>query len=170
MPIYQISHLAGIFSSFNTGIIESLDFYRSGFLARFGGRLSSVVDIKTKSTCDNSFGGSFTMGLLEGGLYLHGTIIKDRLFYDVAFRKSWLEALVVPYIAISNRNRDDKTRGIYSLLDANVNLTYIPSQEDRVYVRYFGGGDLFTYENKTPHRYYGKEIYDVEDLLLWKGQ
>lgn len=170
VPIYPISHLAGIFSSFNTGIIESLDFYRSGFPARFGGRLSSVIDIKTKSTCDNNFGGSFTMGLLEGGLYLYGPIIKDRLFYDVAFRKSWLEALLVPYIAINNRNGDDKTKGIYSLLDANINLTYVPSQKDRISVRYFGGGDSFTYDNKIPHRYYGKEIYDVEDLLLWRGQ
>lgn len=170
VPIYQISHLAGIFSSFNTEIIESLDFYRSGFPARFGGRLSSVVDIKTKSTCDNSFGGSFTMGLLEGGLYLHGPIIKDRLFYDVAFRKSWLEAMLVPYLAINNRNKAEKTEGIYSLVDANINLTFIPTQNDRVYVRYFGGGDWFNYENKTAHRYYGKEIYDVEDLLRWKGQ
>ena len=170
VPVFQISHLAGIFSSFNAEIIESLDFYRSGFPARFGGRLSSVTDIKTKSTCDNDFGGSFTVGLLEGGLCLHGPMIKDRLFYDVAFRKSWLEALLVPYVAINNRNKDDKTGGMYSLFDANVNLTYIPTQRDRVSLRYFGSGDWFSYESNVAHRYYGKDIYEVEDLLLWRGK
>ena len=48
VPLYQVSHLGGIFSSFNTDVLESLDFYKSGFPARYGGRMSSVVDVKTK--------------------------------------------------------------------------------------------------------------------------
>ena len=48
VPMYQISHLGGLFSSFNTDVVSHLDFYKSGFPARYGGRMSSVVDVSTK--------------------------------------------------------------------------------------------------------------------------
>ncbi|MBQ7898710.1 MAG: Plug domain-containing protein, partial [Bacteroidales bacterium] len=48
VPLYQICHLGGIFSSFNTDVVEGIDFYKSGFPARYGGRTSSVVDVATK--------------------------------------------------------------------------------------------------------------------------
>ena len=48
VPLYNVSHFGGLFSSFNTDIIESLDFYKSGFPARYGGRMSSVVDVQTR--------------------------------------------------------------------------------------------------------------------------
>lgn len=47
-PLYQINHLGGLFSAFNTDIIKNVDLYKSGFPARYGGRLSSVVDVRTK--------------------------------------------------------------------------------------------------------------------------
>ena len=64
VPLYQICHLGGVFSAFNTDIIENLDFYKSGFPARFGGRTSSVVDIKTKDGDFSKYGGSWSLGLL----------------------------------------------------------------------------------------------------------
>ena len=48
VPMYQISHLGGLFSSFNTDVVDHLDFYKSGFPARYGGRMSSVVDVTTR--------------------------------------------------------------------------------------------------------------------------
>ena len=48
VPLYNISHFGGFFSSFNTDLIDNLDFYKSGFPARYGGRLSSVVDVETR--------------------------------------------------------------------------------------------------------------------------
>ena len=49
VPLYQVSHLAGLMSSFNTEVVDNMDFYKSGFPSRFGGKLSSVVDITTKT-------------------------------------------------------------------------------------------------------------------------
>ena len=50
VPVYQISHLGGLFSSFNTEIVDNVTFYKSAFPANYGGRLSSVVDISTKTS------------------------------------------------------------------------------------------------------------------------
>src|SRR5574344_1952434 len=45
VPMYQVTHLIGLFSSFNTDVVQNVDFYKGGFPARYGGRLSSVVDV-----------------------------------------------------------------------------------------------------------------------------
>ena len=61
VPIYQVSHLAGLFSSFNTDVIGSLDFYKSGFPARYGSKMSSVVDVTTKDGDFNDYHGIFAL-------------------------------------------------------------------------------------------------------------
>ena len=76
VPLYQICHLGGIFSSFNTDVIETLDFYKSGFPARYGGRTSSVVDVRTKDGSFTDYKGQFAIGLLEGRLQFEGPIVK----------------------------------------------------------------------------------------------
>lgn len=48
MPLYQVNHFGGLFSAFNTDIVKNVDFYKSGFPARYGGRLSSVTDVRMK--------------------------------------------------------------------------------------------------------------------------
>ena len=124
VPLFQVSHLAGIFSSFNTDVIESLDFYESGFPARYGGRLSSIVDIRTKNGSMEDFGGSVSVGLIDGRINLNGPIVRNKLSYDIAIRRSWLDALVAPVLAIENSGNKTKTNGGYALFDSNLNLTY----------------------------------------------
>lgn len=71
-PLYQINHLGGLFSAFNTDIIKNVDFYKSGFPARYGGRLSSVVDVRTKEGNMKEFHGTFSLGLLDGRVQFEG--------------------------------------------------------------------------------------------------
>lgn len=75
-PLYQVSHLGGLFSAFNTDIIKNIDFYKSGFPARYGGRLSSVVDVRTNDGDLKEYHGTFSMGLLDGRIQYEGPIIK----------------------------------------------------------------------------------------------
>jgi len=74
VPIYQVSHLAGLFSSFNTDVIGSLDFYKSGFPARYGSKMSSVVDVNTKEGSFNDFHGPVGIGLIDGRFQLEGPL------------------------------------------------------------------------------------------------
>ena len=68
--IYNTSHLIGLFSAFNTDVVEGVDFYKSGFPARYGGRLSSVVDITTRDGDLYDTHGTFSIGLIDGRLQL----------------------------------------------------------------------------------------------------
>lgn len=77
-PVYQINHVGGLFSAFNPEAIRNLDFFKAGFPARYGGRLSSVVDVHTKEGNMKEYHGSATIGLISGNLSLEGPIIKDR--------------------------------------------------------------------------------------------
>ena len=161
VPLFQIAHLGGLFSSFNTDIVESLDFYKSGFLARYGGKLSSVVDVTTQDGSMEKFGGDFSIGLIDGRVNLHGPIIKDKLSYDVAVRRSWLDAVVAAGLAVSNTSKKRKMNAGYALFDTNVNLTYIPSENDKVNIRFFAGTDDADFGEHTKGKLYGDKIYNV---------
>ena len=69
-PLYQVNHAAGLFSGFNVEAIESTDFYKSAFPARYGGRLSSVVDIRTKDGNLREHHGNIMLGLTSGSFNL----------------------------------------------------------------------------------------------------
>ncbi len=138
VPLYQVSHLGGLFSSFNTDVTDFIEFYKSGFPARYGGRLSSVLDITTSEGDRRDFGGSFSIGLLDGRIRFSGPIVKDKLTFDVAVRRSWLDAVLAPVIAIDNSGKDSQTRASYSFMDANASLTCYASPSDKVTFRFFG--------------------------------
>lgn len=76
--------------------IRNLDFFKAGFPARYGGRLSSVVDVHTKEGNMKEYHGSATIGLISGNLSLEGPIIKDRTAFQIALRRSWLDVFSAP--------------------------------------------------------------------------
>lgn len=67
-PLYQINHVGGLFSSFNAEAVKDVEFFKSAFPARYGGRLSSVVDIHTKDGNMKEYHGSAMLGLTSGSL------------------------------------------------------------------------------------------------------
>lgn len=80
LPLYHVSHLGGIFSSFNVETVDRVDFYKASFPARYGGRISSITDIAMREPDFNKFGGKVSVGLLNANVYVTGPIIKGRTF------------------------------------------------------------------------------------------
>lgn len=143
VPMYQISHLGGLFSSFNTDIVERLDFYKSGFPARYGGRMSSVVDISTRSGDFNGYHGTFMIGLIDGRIQFEGPIVKDRTSFNIAFRRSWMDAVLGPAISLANkRNKNGETiGGTYAFYDMNASVTHKFSDDNILSLRFYHGRD-----------------------------
>ncbi len=73
IPLYEVNHLFGLVSIFNEDAINNVNLYKSDFSAKYGGRLSSVVDIQLKDGNYKDFGGSATVGILGGKMNLEGT-------------------------------------------------------------------------------------------------
>ena len=143
VPMYQISHLGGLFSSFNTDVVDHLDFYKSGFPARYGGRMSSVVDVTTKDGDPEEYHGSFMIGLIDGRLQFEGPIIKGKTSFNVAFRRSWMDAVLSPVISLVNKgNKDGETiGGTYSFYDLNASVTHRFSDDNILSFKFYHGRD-----------------------------
>ncbi len=156
VPMYQVSHLAGLFSSFNHEMVDNVDFYKSGFPSRYGGRMSSVVDVMTRPGDMQEYHGAFSIGLIDGNIQLEGPIIKDRTSFNIALRRSWVDFVTTPIFAIINRNSpDDNTSLSYNFWDANAGITHIVDKNNRIYLNFYAGDDRL----KTGE-YYDNEYED----------
>lgn len=144
IQLYQVNHLGGLFSAFNAEALKDVDFYKSAFPARYGGRLSSVVDVHTKDGNMKEYHGSATIGLISGNLSLEGPIIKDRTAFQIALRRSWLDVLSAPAIAIANKVRKDghKINLRYAFHDLNLKLNHRFSDRSRMFFSLYNGNDV----------------------------
>ena len=144
VPLYQVSHLAGLISSFNTEVIDNLDFYKSCFPSRLGGKLSSVIEITTRPGDMNGYHGSFNIGLLNGGIQFEGPIVPGKTSFNIGLRRSWMDLITIPAIAIRNAYlpSGQKDRFRYAMTDVNASLTHLFRNADTLSLNIYGGSDL----------------------------
>ena len=144
-PVYQINHIGGIFSAFNPEAISGMDFFKSGFPSRYGGRLSSVVDVHTKEGNMKEYHGSASIGLISGNLNFEGPIIKDRTSFNIGLRRTWLDVLSAPAVAIAHKiKKKDGTRlrARYAFHDLNLKVNHIFNDRSRMYLSLYNGNDV----------------------------
>ena len=148
VPLYQVSHLAGLFSAFNTEIIEDLDFYKSGFPSRFGGKTSSVVDITTRPGDYRNFKGSFNIGLLNGGMQMEGPIVPGKTSFNVAVRRTWFDVFTIPYNIIANLSQPygDSGKVKFAMTDLNASLNHLFDKDSRLTFNFYTGSDHVRYK------------------------
>lgn len=152
-PLYQVNHLGGLFSAFNTDVIKNIDFYKSGFPARYGGRLSSVVDVRTRDGNMREYHGTFSIGLLDGRLQFEGPIKKDRTSFNIGIRRSWLDLITTPIQWLQNIKTNDKTFFSSSFHDFNAKLTHIFSERSRADLSFFSGDDRLHGKGRYTYSY-----------------
>src|SRR5690606_4377171 len=86
-PIYDPSHLFGLFSVFNADVIKDSELYKGGIPARFGGRLSSILEVRTKDGNNQHFAGAGGIGSMASRLMIEGPIVKDKSSFIVSARR-----------------------------------------------------------------------------------
>ena len=94
--IYNTSHLIGLFSAFNADVVDGVDFYKSGFPARYGGRLSSVVDVTTRDGDLYDYHGTFSLGLIDGRLQYEGPLVRGKTSFQFGLRRTWMDTITIP--------------------------------------------------------------------------
>ena len=92
-PVYHTDHVLGFFSAFNPDAVKNATFYKGSFPAEYGGRLSSVVDVRTNEGNRKEYHGNISIGLLAARANLEGPIIKDRSSFNVSVRRTWMELI-----------------------------------------------------------------------------
>lgn len=141
VPLYQVNHFAGLFSAFNAEAIRYIDFFKSSIPAKYDGRLSSYLDVRTKNGSQEGHHGSFRLGLTSGAFNIDGPIgIKTT--YSVALRRSWFDVVSVPMIALMNAHNDsEKARFRYAFTDLNAKVTHRFSSNATGFVSVYYGDD-----------------------------
>src|SRR5690606_38750340 len=98
--IYNASHLFGFFSIFNPDAVHSVDLYKGGFPAQYGGRLSSVVDIKMREGDKEKLGVSGGIGLIASRLTVEGPLQKGRSSFLISGRRTYFDVFTRQYNAL----------------------------------------------------------------------
>ena len=157
VPVYNASHLFGFFSVFNADAINNVQLIKGGFPARYGGRLSSVIDISMKEGNMNEFHGEGSLGLVAGKLTLEGPIIKNKTSFIVSGRRTWIDLLARPLI---RRSSEGNGTGGYFFYDLNAKVNHRFSNNDRLYLSAYLGDDKFFARNTDTYVEQGIELED----------
>ncbi len=143
VPVYNVSHLFGFFSVFNADAIKSVTLTKGGFPARYGGRLSSVLEINMKEGNMKEFKGEGAIGTVFSKLTLEGPIIKDKTSFIVSARRTYIDALAGPFITAGLASEGiDGDIDVY-FYDLNAKINHKFSEKDRLYLSAYLGDDVF---------------------------
>jgi hypothetical protein len=134
--VYNAFHLFGFFSLFNGDALKSVELTKGGFPARFGGRLSSVVEMNMKDGNRREYKGEAGIGLISSRLMFEGPIVKDKASFIVSGRRTYLDVLAKPLIPSGT------TAGYY-FYDLNAKVNYEINPRNRVYLSSYFGRDKF---------------------------
>lgn len=136
-PIFNSSHLFGFFSTFNPDAIKDAQLYKGGIPARYGGRLSSVFDVRQRDGNMKEFHGQGGIGALFSRLTFEGPIVKNKSSFLVSGRRSYADVFL--------RNTEDFKDSKAYFYDLNMKLNYIINDKNRVYVSGYFGRDVFAF-------------------------
>lgn len=147
-PMYNVNHLFGLFSTFNSDAVKSAELYKGSFPARFGGRLSSVMDVHTNDGNMQKYHGTFTIGLISSRISVEGPIIKNKTSFHASLRRTYLDLIAKPVIWITNKTNDTDIDAGYHFYDANVKLNHKFNDKHRLYFQFYSGDDILSSSSK----------------------
>ena len=144
VPVYNASHLFGFLSVFNSDAINNMELIKGGFPARYGGRLSSVLDIRMKEGNMKEFAGRAAISPIASKIMLEGPIVKDKISAMITGRRTFLDLFLGRPKTNSFGSTFEKTSSKYFFYDFNGKINYKISERDRLYLSFYGGKDRFS--------------------------
>ena len=137
--IYNASHLLGFFSIFNGDAIKSVELIKGGFPARYGGRLSSVIDINMKDGNKEGYHVEGGIGVISSNVMVEGPIIKDKASFMLSGRTTYMDLFMVPIMKLVA----DGTSAGYYFFDLNGKFNFDLGKKDKLYLSAYFGRDKF---------------------------
>lgn len=157
-PLYNINHALGMFSVFNADAIKNVTLYKGNFPARFGSRLSSVIDVRQKEGNNSFWHGGISVGLIASKLNVEGPIFtkaqldslkqghspRAKTTFNISARRTYFDLLTAPLIAYAvKRNASNLSlMAGYYFYDINAKLSHTFSDKDRLSVSVYNGADV----------------------------
>src|SRR5690606_6806966 len=130
-------HLFGLFSVFNADVIKDSELYKGGIPARFGGRLSSILEVRTKDGNNKAFAVTGGIGSLASRVAVEGPIVRDKSSFIVSARRSYVDAFL----------RMAGERNLVHFYDVNAKVNWRSNNRNRFFVAFYGGRDVFNFDD-----------------------
>ena len=138
--VYNSGHLLGFFSVFNADAIKNTSLIKGNMPAKYGGRLSSVLDIQMKDGNDQEYKAQGGIGLVSSRLTLEGPIVRNKSSFIISGRRTYIGDLAQPFL-----NDTDFKGSNYYFYDLNAKVNYRLSDKDRLYFSTYFGRDVFRF-------------------------
>lgn len=164
--VYNANHLFGFFSLFNGDALKSIELTKGGFPARYGGRLSSVVEMNMKDGNKQHYSGEAGIGLISSRLMLEGPILKNKSSFVVSGRRTYIDALAQPII----RAQSEGASAGYYFYDLNAKVNYVFSNKNKIYLSgYFGRDKFYLNDNSSSQELMKNGLYwqNATTTLRW---
>jgi hypothetical protein len=158
-PIYNPSHLFGFFSALSPDAIKDVNVYKGDFPANYGGRLSSVVDVRAREGNMKRLGFSGNIGPYTTDFTFEGPLLKDKSSFLISGRKSNLNWL--------NLSNDDQRTYKFNFYDINAKINLQLNRNNRLFLTLFSGNDVFERYNKINLNTFGISWNNVAGTLRW---
>ncbi|MBR4469255.1 MAG: carboxypeptidase-like regulatory domain-containing protein [Bacteroidales bacterium] len=141
VPLIYVNHLGGFMSVFNSEMINTMDIYKGGFPARFGGKLSSIVDLTTKKGDPSRLKGSLSAGLTDLAFAVEGPGGLKNSSFIVTGRKTLTEALLFAASKVSQEMGGQDYNMAYGFHDINAKYTWAPDAKNSFAFNVYEGDD-----------------------------
>ena len=170
VPVYNVNHMLGFFSVFNPDALKNVTLYKGSFPAHFGGRLSSVVDIRMKEGDMQKYHGNASIGLISSKFNFEGPIVKDKLSFNLSYRRTYGDLLIKPALWIASWSTPEisKLSVGYYFYDFNAKLNWKISDKDRLYLSFYTGDDAIYFGVKNKDFMSDSTQYTHRIKLNWK--
>lgn len=145
--VYNPNHLFGFFSTFNSDAIKDLKVWKGGFPAQYGGRLSSVIDVRMKEGNNQSLNAEGGIGLIASRLTVEGPIQKDKSSFIVSGRRTYVDIFTRQVNKANEDNANFNQIPDYHFYDLNTKVNFKLTEKDHLFVSGYFGRDVFEFNS-----------------------
>lgn len=152
IPVFNISHVFGFFSAFNSDALKEVSFYRGGIPAEYGGRVSSVLNINVKEGNFEKWEGNGGIGIVSSNFTMSGPIVKDKTSLIASVRASYSDWM----LSTVKTNYQDIQNSSVSFYDASIKLSHLFNEKTKLQFTGYASSDKFGLASDTVYRWHNR--------------
>jgi hypothetical protein len=169
VPMFNMSHLYGFLSLLPAESVKDVQVYKSGYPAKYGGRLSSVVNIRTRDGSLNKASSTILLGVLSASASIDRPIIKNKLGVFVNVRTTVPDKFIAGISALKNYGSESKSSYGYGFYDAVAKIVYKPNMRNSVYASFYRGNDAYFVNHSSIDKQASAEVLKRSSTQLQWG-